>query len=74
MDEHGRSAGAWSWGHKYFHLMFPDKLDDFHNEDFQRFYLVKLLQEPPAQKGRYVCAGRYVALMREFGRPMAELT
>jgi len=27
-----------------------------------------------AQKGRYVCAGRYVALMREFGRPMAQLT
>lgn len=74
MDEHVRDAGAWSWGHKYFHMMFPDKLDDFHNEDFQRFYLVKLLQEPPAQKGRYVCAGRYVALMREFGRPMAELT
>jgi 5-methylcytosine-specific restriction protein B len=74
MDEHITEAGGWSWGHKYFHLMFPNKLDDFHNEDFQRFYLVKLLQEPPAQKGRYVCAGRYVALTREFGRPMAQLT
>jgi 5-methylcytosine-specific restriction protein B len=74
MDEHVRDAGAWSWGHKYFHLMFPDKLDDFHNEDFQRFYLVKLLQNPPASKGRYVCAGRYVALMRAFERPMAQLT
>jgi 5-methylcytosine-specific restriction protein B len=74
MDENVTEAGGWSWGHKYFHLMSPDKLDDFHNEDFQRFYLVKLLQEPPAQKGRYVCAGRFVKLMREFRRPMAQLT
>ncbi len=44
-------VGGWSWGHKYFHLVFPDKLDDFHNEDFQRFYLVKLLQQPPRTKG-----------------------
>jgi len=73
MDEHITEAGGWSWGHKYFHLVFPHKLDDFHNEEFQRFYLVKLLQDPPAQQGRYVCAGRYVALAREFGRPMAQL-
>jgi len=67
-------VAAWSWGHKYFHMIFPDKLDDFHNEDFQRFYLVKLLQQPPADNGRYACAGRYMHLMREFGRPVAQLT
>ena len=46
-----------AWAHKYFHLMFPDKLDDFHNEDWQRFYLRKVLQQPPSlSRIRYVCA------------------
>lgn len=74
MTEHLPLAGESSWSHKYYSLIFPGKLDDFHNEDFQRFYLIKLLQEPPAQQGRYVCAGRYVALARELERPMAYVT
>ena len=51
MDVYVRDAGAWSWGHKYFHMMFPDKLDDFHNEDFQRLYLVKLLSSLRRRRG-----------------------
>ncbi len=74
MTEGLPEAGEWSWSHKYYSLIFPDKLDDFHNEDFQRFYLIKLLQEPPAHEGRYICAGRYVALARELQRPMAYVT
>jgi len=66
-------VGTRSWGHKYFHLIFPDKLDSFHNEDFQRFYLLKLLQMPPTDKGRYACAGRYVRLARDLDSPLAQL-
>jgi 5-methylcytosine-specific restriction protein B len=33
-----------SWGHKYFSLLYPEKLEGFHNPDFQRFHLIKLLQ------------------------------
>ncbi len=29
-----------AWGHKYFSLLAPEKLDDYHNPDFQRFYLI----------------------------------
>ena len=47
-----------AWGHKYFSLLFPDKLDDYHNADLQRFHLIKLLQLPPDKRGRYVLAGR----------------
>ncbi|MDQ3702343.1 MAG: AAA family ATPase, partial [Chloroflexota bacterium] len=63
-----------SWGHKYFSLLFPDKLDDFHNAEFQRYQLIRLLQVPPLGKGRYVAAGRFVALTRELGLPMNHLT
>ena len=47
------------WGHKYFSLL-PDKLDDYHSPDLQRFHLLKMLQLPPESDGRYVCAGRFV--------------
>lgn len=62
-----------SWGHKYFHLLYPDKLDDFHNPDYQRFHLIKLLQLPPEGKGRYVLAAYFVALARQFALPMSNL-
>ncbi|MEJ5198859.1 MAG: AAA family ATPase, partial [Anaerolineae bacterium] len=51
-----------AWGHKYFSLLYPDRLDDYHNPDYQRFHLIKLLQEPPRGEGRYICAGRFVAI------------
>ena len=41
-----------AWGHKYFYLMFPDKLDDFHSPVWQRFYLLKSLQSPSVEEGQ----------------------
>src|SRR5260221_12980305 len=63
-----------SWGHKYFSLLYPEKLDDFHNPDFQRFHLIKLLQLPPQGEGRYLVAGRYVAIARELNLSINNLT
>lgn len=63
-----------AWGHKYLSLLFPNVLDDFHVESWQRWNLVRVLQTPPRDpesgdfaKGRYVCAGRFIALARELG-------
>ncbi len=56
------SVSDTAWGHKYFSLIHPERLDDYHNADFQRFYLIKMLQMPPEGDGRYLCAGRYVAV------------
>jgi len=56
-----------SWGHKHFSLLFPDRLDQLHNASYQRFHLVKLLQEPPATDGRYSCAGRFTGTADELG-------
>lgn len=63
-----------AWGHKYLSLLFPERLDDYHNEDYQRFYLIKLLQEPPPGKGRYVCAGRFMNAARELEMLSVQLT
>lgn len=74
MDELAPDVSRLAWGHKYFSLLFPSKLDDYHSPDWQRFHLLKLLQLPPEGNGRYICAGRFVAAAREVGLPMNQFT
>ena len=68
-----------AWGHKYLCLIFPKLLDDFHVVSYQQYHLVRMLQLPPNWEdgynaGRYVCAGRYVALAAELEVPLKHLT
>jgi len=63
-----------AWGHKYFSLLHSEKLDDYHNPDYQRFHLIKLLQLPPEGDGRYIVAGRFVAISQELEIPLNSLT
>ncbi|MHB8991868.1 MAG: AAA family ATPase [Chloroflexota bacterium] len=74
MDKLAPDVGDTAWGHKYLYLLYPDKLDDFHVEYYQRFYLTKLLQLPPEGDGRYIPAGRFVAISRELDMPVKHLT
>ena len=55
-----------AWGHKYFSLLFPEKLDGFHNYNYQHYHLIKLLQLPPQGEGRYIAGSRFVAIAREL--------
>jgi len=73
LDREAPDASPTAWGHKYLSLLFPEKLDVYHAESYQRFHLIKLLQDPPAGAGRYLCAGRYVALADELGIPLNHL-
>lgn len=61
------AVSDFTWGHKYFSLLHPDKLDLYHTREWQQFALVKMLQLPPATKGRYACAGRFIAVAAELG-------
>jgi 5-methylcytosine-specific restriction protein B len=56
-----------AWGHKYFSILFPEVLDDFHVETYQRFQLLKMLVKPPQGSGRYRAAGQFIAGARELG-------
>ena len=62
------------WAHKYWHLLFPTKLDDYHNVGWQRFNIIKLLQMPPQGDGLYVCAGRFVKVAQELGWHITHLS
>lgn len=74
MDDLAPAISNLSWGHKYLSLLYPGKLDDYHSPDYQRFHLIKLLQIPPQEDGRYVCAGRYVSIASELGMSLNNLT
>ncbi len=74
MDLEAPDVSRLAWGHKYFSLLYPDRLDDYHAENYQRFHLIKLLQLPPEGEGRYLCAGRCVAIARELDMPLNHLT
>jgi len=74
MDTNCPDVSNTAWGHKYFSLLFPEKLDDYHNPDYQRFHLIKLLQLPPEGEGRYLVAGRFVAISQELEIPLNSLT
>jgi len=74
MDELAPHASRLAWGHKYFSLLFPNKLDDYHTPDLQRYHLLKLLQMPPEGDGRYICAGRFVSAANEVNLPINHFT
>jgi 5-methylcytosine-specific restriction protein B len=74
LDEQAQDVSNTSWGHKYFSLLFPDKLDDYHNPYYQRFHLLKMLQMPVADTGRYAVAGQYMAIARELEMHVNNLT
>ncbi|MFZ0788957.1 MAG: hypothetical protein WAM94_04970, partial [Chromatiaceae bacterium] len=74
MDEVAPDVSRLAWGHKYLHLLYPNRLDDYHSEEYQRFHLIKLLQMPPEQAGRYVIAAPYVSIARELDWPLNHLT
>ena len=63
-----------SWGHKYLSLIHPDKLEDFHTLPYQRFHLVKLLQEPSTVESRYANASCFVALGAALQWPLNHVT
>jgi 5-methylcytosine-specific restriction protein B len=71
MDQYAPDVSNTAWGHKYFSIFYLGKLDDYHSPIYQRFHLIKLLQIPPKEDGRYVCAGRFVGICTELSMIMA---
>lgn len=73
MDDMVSDVSRLAWGHKYFSLLFPDKLDDYHIPELQQFHLLKMLQLPPEGVGRYIGAGRYVSIAKEVDLSLNQL-
>ena len=74
MDRRAPDVSNTAWGHKYFSLLFPDRLDDYHAREYQIFHLLKLLKHPLEGAGRYLAAGMFLRLARKFEWPLNHLT
>jgi 5-methylcytosine-specific restriction enzyme B len=70
LDEVSPDVSDSAWGHKYFALLFSNKLDDYHMPEYQRYHLIKILQKPADAEGRYASAGKYVSLVKDLGIQM----
>ncbi|TCT14545.1 5-methylcytosine-specific restriction protein B [Natranaerovirga pectinivora] len=74
IDTQLENYGNLGWVHKYFHMMFPDKLDDFHSVDYQNFYLIKMREKPIKSDGRYALAGQFLRQSMKAGIPINNFT
>ena len=74
MDNVAPHVSRTAWAHKYFSLLFPEKLDGFHTQAYQHFHLLKMLQQPPQGEGRYLAGGMFVRIAREFNLPVQHVT
>src|SRR5260221_2298533 len=59
-----------TWGHKYFSVLHPDIIDPIYIFSLQRFYLIKLLQKPPQDEGRFLATSRFLTIAQELDIPL----
>ena len=55
MDRVAPKVSNTAWGHKYFSLLFPEKIDPYHAEEYRKFHLTKLLQRAPGRERSLPC-------------------
>lgn len=68
------TLGDTAWVHKYYHMLFPNRIGDFHAPNFQRFYLIKLLEMPIKEDGRYALEGQYLRMAKGLSMPLQHFT
>jgi GTPase subunit of restriction endonuclease len=70
IDRELDGLGNLGWVHKYFHMLFPDKIDDFHSVEWQKFYLIKMQENPLKSDGRYALGGQFIQLAKLENMPI----
>ena len=74
IDKELGNFGNLGWVHKYFHMLYPEKIDAFHSVDWQNFYLIKMLEKPIKSDGRYALAGQYVRFAKQANMSINNFT
>jgi 5-methylcytosine-specific restriction enzyme B len=62
------------WVHKYFHMIYPNFIDDFHNMDWQKSSLIKLKVKPVSPPGLYTWGGQVMLLSKEVNMTVNHYT
>ncbi|UTF51802.1 AAA family ATPase [Desulfomicrobium sp. ZS1] len=75
LDKEAPDVSTLAWGHKYFSLLHPHILDDFHSPVYQRYMLTRMLQKAPSDKdGRYIAAYTFQQIAKHLGMHINHLT
>jgi len=74
IDSKLENYGSLDWVHKYYHMLFPEKIDDFHSVDWQIFFLIKMQEKPIKPDGRYALAGQYIRHAKLANMPVNHFT
>lgn len=65
IDKELGNFGNLAWVHKYFRILYPDRIDDIHSVDWLSSYLIKMHIKPVKIGKRYALAGQYVRLAKQ---------
>ncbi|QDU82613.1 5-methylcytosine-specific restriction enzyme B [Polystyrenella longa] len=74
IDEQLPDVAHLAWAHKYYSIIYPDKVDNYHSIEWEHYMLLRMLQLPPEGNGRFLCAGRFISAAQEVGISMKYLT
>lgn len=59
------------WVHKYYHMIYPNKIDAFHNTKWQKHGLISSHIKPIDDNKLYIMAGQYMDIARKSELPVA---
>lgn len=57
------------WVHKYYHMLFPNKIDSFHNTNWQIHALLNCHIKPLYEDKKYILAGQVMEVINKFSMP-----
>jgi 5-methylcytosine-specific restriction protein B len=57
------------WVHKYYHMLFPDKIDSFHNTNWQVHALINCNIKPLYEDKKYILAGQVMEVIKQINMP-----
>lgn len=61
------------WVHKYYHMLFPNKIDAFHNTKWQKHVLICCSIKPEQEDKSYIMAGQIMSIVKETESPSSHI-
>lgn len=62
------------WVHKYYHMLYPDMIDDFNSARWQRHGLISCKITPTKEDNLYEMAGQYIDIANKCDLPVHYVT
>ncbi|MBU3101718.1 MULTISPECIES: hypothetical protein [Clostridium] len=55
------------WVHKYYHMLYPDKIDAFHTTRWQKHALIYSNSKPVQENELYTMSGQLIKIVKQTG-------